>query len=61
MKIGDVVIDRWNEESYIIEVHKRSNTVVTFSTKPGRHQPTVYKIEELRLFEAPVDPRDESR
>ena len=61
MKVGDVVIDRWDEESYIIEVHERSNTVVTFSTKPGRHQPTVYRIEDLRVFEPPVGPLDEDR
>ena len=61
MRVGDIVIDRWDELSYIVEVHKESNTVVTFSTKPGRHQPTIYKIEDVRLTEPPVSPWDESR
>lgn len=50
MKVGDVVIDKWDEVSYIVEIHKNSQTVVTFSTKPGRHQPTIYSFEEVKVI-----------
>lgn len=50
MKVGDVVLDRWDEVSYVIEINNESETAITLSVKPGRHQPTVYKVEDLTVI-----------
>ena len=56
MKIGDLVLDRFKELSYIVEIDEVSKTITTFSPVPGRHQPSIYKMADVTLVEAPASP-----
>ena len=48
LKVGDIVKDPRGDVYYIVEVNHRLETAVVFSPVPGRHQPAVYRWEDLR-------------